>query len=95
MAQGFSKASPIAYISKVKQRKALMPRTEKSDRPEALLSTQDYLQDFKARWAIHVYETKALAEDLQKAYEFMLPFCKKSIDFCIEQYYRFRPQSAS
>ena len=72
-----------------------MPRTKKSEvasRPEPLLSANDYLQDFKARWEIHVYETRALSKDLQKGYEYILPFYKKSVEFCVEQYSRFRPQ---
>ena len=33
-------------------------------RPETLLSFSDYVEDIKARWAIHQYEMKKLGEDL-------------------------------
>ena len=60
-------------------------------RPEPTLKVSDYVTDIKARWAVHQYEWKAFVQDVKKGYDFILPFYKKSIEFCVSQYRRFQP----
>ena len=60
-------------------------------RPEPLLTWADYREDIKARWTVHVYEVAKLMEDVRKAYDVILPFCRKSIDQLVETYKRLVP----
>jgi hypothetical protein len=63
-------------------------------RPEPVLTVSDYVADIKARWAVHQYEFQLFVEDVKKGYDFILPFCKKSIDYTMSVYRRFRPVPA-
>ena len=63
-------------------------------RPEPVLTVSDYVADIKARWAVHQHEFKLFVEDVKKGYDFILPFCKKSIDYTMSVYRRFRPVPA-
>ena len=60
-------------------------------RPEPVLTVSDYVADFKARWQVHLHEWSAFVEDCKKGYDFILPFYKKSVDYCVAQYKRLRP----
>ena len=59
-------------------------------RPEVLLSRADYLEDIKVRWQIHTYEWNKLMEDLQEAYDYVLPFLKKSSEYVVDRYQQLR-----
>jgi hypothetical protein len=63
-------------------------------RPEPVLTVSDYAADIKARWAVHQHEFKLFVEDVKKGYDFILPFCKRSIDYTVSVYRRFRPVPA-
>lgn len=56
------------------------------ERPETLLSRTDYVEDIKIRWQIHQYEWNKLCEDLNTAYEYLLPFFKKYRDYAVTAY---------
>ena len=49
--------------------------------PAPKLTFNDYREDFQARVKVHNYEVKLLIEDVQKAYNFVLPFGKKAVNF--------------
>ena len=53
-------------------------------RPETLLSVSDYVEDIKARWAIHQYEMKKLGEDLSSLRKFI---SEKTSQFSDLMYY--------
>ena len=53
----------------------------KSAPPAPKLTFNDYREDFQARVKVHNYEVKLLIEDVQKAYNFVLPFGKKAVNF--------------
>ena len=53
----------------------------KSAPPQPKLSWEDYKEDIMARVRIHNYETQMLWEDLQKGYNYLLPFGKKAYNF--------------
>jgi len=53
-------------------------------RPETLLSVSDYVEDIKARWAIHQYEMKKLGEDLTSLRKFI---SEKTSQFADTMYY--------
>ena len=59
-------------------------------RPEVLLSRADYLEDIKVRWQIHTFEWNKLIEDAQEAYDYLLPFFKKSSEFLVDKYQQLR-----
>jgi hypothetical protein len=63
-------------------------------RPEPTLKVSDYMTDIKARWAVHQFEWNAFVKDVKKGYDFILPFYKKSIDYSVNLYRRFRSQPA-
>ena len=54
----------------------------------------DYVADIKARWAVHQHGFNLFVEDVKKGYDFILPFCKRSIDYTVSVYRRFRPVPA-
>ena len=54
-------------------------------RPEPALSLQDYKDDAKARWAVHLYEWEALLKDCKWMYEYLKPKAKK-----VDKYFRAR-----
>ena len=49
--------------------------------PAPKLTFADYREDFQARVKVHNYEVKLLIEDVQKGYNFVLPFGKKAVNF--------------
>ena len=57
-------------------------------RPEPALSLQDYKDDAKARWAVHLYEWEALVKDCKWMYEYLKPKAKKVVEYCKESYNR-------
>jgi len=59
-------------------------------RPEVLLSRADYVEDIKVRWEIHTFEWNKLIEDAQEAYDYLLPFFKKSSEFLVDKYQQLR-----
>jgi|TARA_Y100000289_G_C3848361_1_gene112153 hypothetical protein len=71
-----------------------MPRTAKKatkvqeTKVVPLITRQEYIADIKVRWQIHTEEVAKLGEDIQKAYDFLLPFFKKYVDYIRESYTR-------
>ena len=63
--------------------------TPKMDKPSATLITrQQYVEDVKNRWNIHLFETQELWKDCVKGYNYLLPFAKKSVNYVRESYDR-------
>ena len=52
--------------------------------PAPKLTLEDYRQDILARVRIHNYEVNMLVKDLQKGYNFVLPFGKKAYNYVSE-----------
>ena len=59
----------------------VVTQTVKVAPPAPKLTFNDYREDFQARVRVHNYEVKLLIEDVQKAYNFVLPFGKKAVNF--------------
>ena len=49
--------------------------------PAPKLTFADYREDFQARVKVHNYEFNLFVKDLQKGYDFALPFGKKAVNF--------------
>ena len=49
--------------------------------PAPKLTLEDYRQDILSRVRIHNYEVNMLVKDLQKGYDFVLPFGKKAYNY--------------
>ena len=49
--------------------------------PAPKLTLEDYRQDILARVRIHNYEVNMLVKDLQKGYDYLLPFGKKAYNY--------------
>jgi len=49
--------------------------------PAPKLTFEDYRQDILSRVRIHNYEVNMLVKDLQKGYNFVLPFGKKAVNY--------------
>ena len=49
--------------------------------PAPKLTFNDYREDFQARVKVHNYEFNLFVKDLQKGYDFALPFGKKAVNF--------------
>jgi len=49
--------------------------------PAPKLSLADYREDILARVRIHNYEVNNLVKDVQKGYDFVLPFGKKAYNY--------------
>ena len=62
--------------------------TDKTEvtRPEPLLSSSDYIEDFKVRWQIHSYECEKLREDIKTSYEVVSPYLEKAKRFISESF---------
>ena len=69
-----AKVTPTAKAVVVKEVQEIAP-------PAPKLTFADYREDFQARVKVHNYEVKLLIEDVQKGYNFVLPFGKKAINF--------------
>ena len=52
--------------------------------PAPKLTLEDYRQDILSRVRIHNYEVNMLVKDLQKGYDFVLPFGKKAYNYVSE-----------
>ena len=52
------------------------------------LSFDDYVADFKSRWAIHQFEVKALWIDLVKGYNLVTPIAKQGVTYVKDSYTR-------
>ena len=59
----------------------VVTQTVKVAPPAPKLTFNDYREDFQARVKVHNYEVKLLIEDVQKAYNFVLPFGKKAVNY--------------
>ena len=49
--------------------------------PAPKLTLADYREDIMSRVRIHNYEVNMLVKDLQKGYDFVLPFGKKAVNY--------------
>ena len=49
--------------------------------PAPKLTLADYREDILARVRVHNYEVSLLVKDLQKGYDFVLPFGKKAYNY--------------
>ena len=49
--------------------------------PAPKLTLEDYRQDILSRVRIHNYEVNMLVKDLQKGYDYLLPFGKKAYNY--------------
>ena len=63
------------------QKPVVVTQTVKVAPPAPKLTFNDYREDFQARVRVHNYEVKLLIEDVQKVYNFALPFGKKAVNF--------------
>ena len=52
--------------------------------PAPKLTLEDYREDILSRVRIHNYEVNMLVKDLQKGYNFVLPFGKKAYNYVSE-----------
>ena len=52
--------------------------------PAPKLTLADYREDIMARVRIHNYEVKMLVKDVQKGYDYLLPFGKKAYNYVSE-----------
>ena len=52
--------------------------------PAPKLTLEDYRQDILARVRIHNYEVNMLVKDVQKGYDYLLPFGKKAYNYVSE-----------
>ncbi len=63
------------------QKPVVVTQTVKVAPPAPKLTFNDYREDFQARVRVHNYEVKLLIEDVQKVYNFALPFGKKAVNY--------------
>ena len=49
--------------------------------PAPKLTLEDYRQDILSRVRIHNYEVNMLVKDLQKGYDYLIPFGKKAYNY--------------
>ena len=54
--------------------------------PEVLITRQQYVQDIKVRWQIHLYEVNKLREDVSKVTQTVAPYVKNALNFLSEKY---------
>ena len=59
----------------------VVTQTVKVAPPAPKLTLEDYRQDILSRVRIHNYEVNMLVKDLQKGYDFVLPFGKKAVNY--------------
>jgi hypothetical protein len=70
-----------------------MARTKKTVKteeltPQVLVTRQQYVDDIKARWAIHKYEVAKLTEDLKKLNNIVSPWISQTVEYVKETYQR-------
>ena len=69
-----AKVTPTPKTVVVKEVQLIAP-------PAPKLTLEDYRQDILSRVRIHNYEVNMLVKDLQKGYNFVLPFGKKAYNY--------------
>ena len=69
-----AKVTPTPKTVVVKEVQEIAP-------PAPKLTLEDYRQDILSRVRIHNYEVNMLVKDLQKGYDFVLPFGKKAVNY--------------
>ena len=69
-----AKVTPTPKTVVVKEVQEIAP-------PAPKLTFEDYRQDILSRVRIHNYEVNMLVKDLQKGYNFVLPFGKKAYNY--------------
>ena len=69
-----AKVTPTPKTVVVKEVQEIAP-------PAPKLTLADYREDVLARVRIHNYEVNMLVKDLQKGYDFVLPFGKKAYNY--------------
>ena len=72
-----AKVTPTPQTVVVKEVQLIAP-------PAPKLTLEDYRQDILSRVRIHNYEVNMLVKDLQKGYDFVLPFGKKAYNYVSE-----------
>ena len=72
-----AKVTPTPKTVVVKEVQEIAP-------PAPKLTLEDYRQDILSRVRIHNYEVNMLVKDLQKGYDFVLPFGKKAFNYVSE-----------
>ena len=72
-----AKVTPTPKTVVVKEVQEIAP-------PAPKLTLEDYRQDILSRVRIHKYEVNMLVKDLQKGYNFVLPFGKKAYNYVSE-----------
>ena len=58
--------------------------------PQVLITREQYIQDIKVRWQIHLYEVNKLREDVVKFTQTVSPYVKTVLDFAEAQYQQIR-----
>ena len=69
-----AKVTPTPKTVVVKEVQLIAP-------PAPKLTLADYREDLQARVRIHNYEVNNLVKDVQKGYNFILPFGKKAVNY--------------
>ena len=72
-----AKVTPTPKTVVVKEVQEIAP-------PAPKLTLADYREDIMARVRIHNYEVNMLVKDLQKGYDYLLPFGKKAYNYVSE-----------
>ena len=72
-----AKVTPTPKTVVVKEVQEIAP-------PAPKLTLADYREDIMARVRIHNYEVKMLVKDVQKGYDYLLPFGKKAYNYVSE-----------
>ena len=72
-----AKVTPTLKTVVVKEVQEIAP-------PAPKLTLADYREDIMSRVRIHNYEVNMLVKDLQKGYDFVLPFGKKAYNYVSE-----------
>ena len=72
-----AKVTPTPKTVVVKEVQLIAP-------PAPKLILEDYREDILSRVRIHNYEVNMLVKDLQKGYDFVLPFGKKAYNYVSE-----------
>ena len=72
-----AKVTPTPKTVVVKEVQEIAP-------PAPKLTLADYREDIMARVRIHNYEVKMFVKDVQKGYDYLLPFGKKAYNYVSE-----------
>ena len=72
-----AKVTPTPKTVVVKEVQEIAP-------PAPKLTLEDYRQDILSRVRIHNYEVNMLVKDVQKGYDYLLPFGKKAYNYVSE-----------